>query len=89
MDEIDWKEMQAVDVLAHFANAHRHLYAGDRKAFEEVGEALQTVERMIEDQGAFDNDVCSSAPRPLVEGNTEHKFDDETGVCDECGASKD
>lgn len=44
-----------------------------------------------QDEGAFDNNVCPSAPRPLTEGETAHKWDTDTDPvsCAECGATYD
>lgn len=61
---------------------------------EEVREAI--IERVIEAGDSqdyiWDPEVCSSSlgedGRPMTPGETAHKWDEETGICDECGAGK-
>lgn len=52
---------------------------------------LRDLVHIIEDDWTNPN-ICPSAPRPLVEGNTAHKWDEAAGyplICSECGALKD
>lgn len=87
---------QAIGPAAKFA-LENNPAVGERVMFsslpKEVQEAI--IDNTIENPGSyvFNPDVCSSSlgedDKPMTPGETAHKFDPDTGICDECGSSKD
>lgn len=74
-------------------------YRGDAlKIAETNAEAYMELATQRESELVYNNDVCPSSLmedertgklRPITEGDTAHKMDEETGECNECGAKCD
>jgi hypothetical protein len=72
---------------------------GERVMFSSLPEEVQgaIIERVLEAGDSqdyiWDPEVCSSSlredGRPMTPGETAHIWDEETGTCNECGATKD
>lgn len=103
MNELTPEQKNALVELIAFAQDHAYdVYmtdavdddeqtAGMQENCDSILAAAKVLDHFIEDEGVYDNDICPSAPRPLMEGETAHKWDDTATpvACSECGAEND